>query len=141
MTTPINSYRLELLSATEKREITEVVSFVGEDGSGSFGIQAGHTRLMTPLVFGLARFRCVDDDWQYLALPGGLLYFVDNRLRICTRHFLLDRDYQRISGLLRDQLLAEEESLTKVKRSLHRMEQQLMRRLWELGRNTVPGLE
>ncbi|SEG07252.1 F0F1 ATP synthase subunit epsilon [Marinobacterium lutimaris] len=138
MNGPVNSYRLELLSATEKREIPGLISFVGEDASGSFGIQAGHTRLMTPLVFGLARFRCTDDDWQYLAMPGAMLYFADNRLRICTRHFLLDRDYQRISTLLREQLLAEEEQLITVKRSLHRMEQQLLRRLWELGQD-APG--
>ncbi|WP_432695536.1 F0F1 ATP synthase subunit epsilon [Marinobacterium sp. YM272] len=136
----MNTYDLELLSATETQQIGNVVSFVGEDASGSFGVQAGHTRLMTPLVFGLARFRCQDDDWQYLALPGGMLYFVDNRLRICTRRFLLDRDYQRISTLLQEQLLAEETNLTTLKRGVHRMEQQLMRRLWELGRDT-PGLE
>ncbi len=50
-------------------------SFIGEDASGSFGLQAGHARFMTILEFGLARFRTAEADWQYLALPGALLYF------------------------------------------------------------------
>ena len=34
-----------------------MASFIGEDDSGSFGILAGHARMMTMLGFGLARFR------------------------------------------------------------------------------------
>ena len=38
--------------------------FVGEDTSGSFGILADHSRMMTTLVVGLARFRIGDTNWQ-----------------------------------------------------------------------------
>ncbi len=117
---------LQLLSATEQQQIDGVTSFVGEDASGSFGILAGHARCITTLVFGLARFRRGEKDWQYLALPGGLLYFVDNRLQICTRHFLIDSDYERISELLQQQLLVEEQSLYEMKESLRRMEESLL---------------
>ena len=130
----MNIFALELLSAAEQRRIEGVVSFVGEDASGSFGIQAGHERAITVLLFGLARFRCAEADWQYLALPGGLLYFVDNHLQICTRHFLIDSDYDVISDRLQKQLLAEERDLQKTKESLRRMEESVLRRLWELGR-------
>nr|WP_295797693.1 F0F1 ATP synthase subunit epsilon [uncultured Microbulbifer sp.] len=129
---------MELLSAAEQQQIGGVASFVGEDASGSFGILAGHERAITVLLFGLARFRQVDSDWQYLALPGGLLYFVDNHLKICTRHYLIDSDYERISETLQRQLVAEERELTKMKESLRRMEESVLRRLWELGR---PGSE
>lgn len=136
----MNTFTLELLSATEQQQMHEVVSFVGEDASGSFGILAGHERAITVLVFGLARFHRVGEDWQYLALPGGLLYFVDNRLQICTRHYLIDSDYERITETLQKQLLAEERDLQKMKEGLRRMEESILRRLWEMGR-PAPTIE
>lgn len=136
----MNTFTLELLSATEQQQMHEVVSFVGEDASGSFGILAGHERAITVLVFGLARFHRVGEHWQYLALPGGLLYFVDNRLQICTRHYLIDSDYERITETLQKQLLAEERDLQKMKEGLRRMEESILRRLWEMGR-PAPTIE
>ncbi|MFA5719028.1 MAG: hypothetical protein WC952_15065 [Desulfobulbaceae bacterium] len=127
-------FTLALHDSTRSEEIREVTSFVGEDKSGSFGILPGHERLMTILITGLARFRVREGNWQYLALPGAVLYFRDNVLTISTHHFLLDDDLMRISQLLRHQLLVEEEKLRSIKESLHRMEKELFRRLWERGR-------
>ena len=81
----MNTFILHLQSATQYERIENVASFVGEDDSGSFGVLAGHARMMTSLVFGLARFRTPGADWEFLALPGALLYFVDNQLHINTR--------------------------------------------------------
>jgi len=111
-----------------------VTSFVGEDASGSFGILAGHARMMATLMIGLARFRTGDGTWQYLALPGAVLYFHDNVLTLSTRRYLQDSDYMRISEALQQQLLAEEEDLHVLKESLHRMEEEILKRLSELGR-------
>ena len=130
----MKTFSLRLLSATEQKRIDDVRSFVGEDASGSFGILAGHSRTMTSLLFGLARFCRDGEDWQYLALPGGLLYFFDNRLQILTRHYLIDNDYERISEQLQRQLLEEERSLHDMKESLRRMEESVLRRLWEVTR-------
>ena len=99
-----------------------------------FGILADHARLMTPLLFGLARFRRAEGGWHYLAFPGALLYFVNGELSISTRRYLLDDDYGRISAALQEQLLAEEEGLRVMKESLHRMEEELLRRMWEMNR-------
>ncbi|MFC6671939.1 F0F1 ATP synthase subunit epsilon [Marinobacterium aestuariivivens] len=136
----MNSFSLQLLSTTEQTQIEGVTSFVGEDASGSFGLLPGHGRLMTSLIFGLARFRCGQAPWQYLALPGALLYFVDNRLQISTRRYLLDEDYERISHLLQQQLLAEENELQAMKESLRRMEDEVLRRLSELGQDRAERL-
>jgi len=111
-----------------------VTSFVGEDASGSFGILAGHARMVTSLLIGLARFRSADGPWRYLALPGAVLYFHDNVLTLCTRRYLLDDDYLRISQALQQQLLAEEEKLHTMKESLQRMEEAVLKRLWEADR-------
>ena len=85
-------------------------------------------------TFGLARYRIADQAWQYLALPGAVLYFKDNELAIATRHYFRGNDYQQISALLTEQLLAEEEALHGMKDSLHRMEEEILKRLWQLGR-------
>jgi F-type H+-transporting ATPase subunit epsilon len=125
---------MQLLDATQGEVIDGVTSFVGEDGSGSFGIQAGHARIMTSLSFGLARFRKEAGAWQYLALPGALLYFEGEVLTLSTRHYVIDDDYQRISDVLQDKLLAEEEELKTLKESMHRMEEEALHRMWRLGK-------
>lgn len=129
----MKSFTLRLQDAARAMEITGVTSFVGEDASGSFGILAGHARLITSLIIGLARFRIGESAWRYLALPGAVLYFHDNVLTLSTRHFMLDADYMRISQALQQQLLAEEEALHSMKQSLHQMEQEVFKRLWEMG--------
>jgi len=132
----MNRFVLNLFDANHEQRIEGVTSFVGEDASGSFGIQANHARFMTTLVFGLARFRPGTDDWQYLALPGAVLYFNNNELSISTRHFLIDTDIERISGLLEQQLIAEEDSLRATRESLHQMEQAMLKRMMSLKRKT-----
>ena len=133
----MKSFSLRLQDATHSEEMAGVTSFVGEDASGSFGILAGHARMMSSLIIGLARFRIGEGSWQYLALPGAVLYFHNNMLTLSTRHYLLDDDYMRISQALQQQLLAEEEKLHTMKESLHRMEEEVLKRLWEMGRKGI----
>ena len=131
----MNRFTLDLRDARGHEQVDGVTSFIGSDDSGTFGLMAGHERFMTSLRFGLARFRVGDDDWEYLAVPGALLYFHDNRLELNTRSYLRDRDYERISHLLSTQLAAEEDELAAVRHSLRRLEGEMLRRLWELGRD------
>jgi F-type H+-transporting ATPase subunit epsilon len=129
-------FTLRLQDASRVEEITGVSSFVGEDSTGSFGILAGHTRMMASLITGLARFRRDGGEATYLAMPGALLYFNDNLLTLTTRHYFLDTDYMRIIDTLEQQLLAEEAALESMKTSLHQMEEEVLKRLWEMGRGT-----
>jgi len=132
----VNTFTLQLYDASQQQRIENVTSFVGEDANGCFGLQAHHARFMTTLIFGLFRYRLQTDDWQYLALPGGVLYFNDNELSISTRHFLIDSDFERISDLLKYQLLSEEETLSATRSSLHKMERAMLVRLWNLQKNS-----
>ena len=86
------TFTLLIQDAAHAERIEGVSAFVGRDGSGSFGVMANRARMMAVLVTGLARFRIGGDDWEYLAMPGAVLYFCDNRLTISTRHCLRDRD-------------------------------------------------
>ena len=130
----MNQFVLNLFDATHEQRITGVTSFVGEDASGCFGIQPHHARFMTTLVFGLSRFRLGTENWHYLALPGAVAYFNNNELTISTRHFLIDTDLERISTLLEQQLIAEEENVRTTRESLHHMEQAMLKRMLTLNR-------
>jgi F-type H+-transporting ATPase subunit epsilon len=131
----MNTFHLTIRDASQSQRFEHIHSFIGEDASGSFGIEANHARVMASLIFGLARFRQNDENWQYLAMPGALLYFVDNELIINTRRYFIDTDYQSISVALQEELLAEEQAMKSMKDSLHHMEEEVLKRMWELGRS------
>ena len=130
---PMSTITLHLESATQYERICNVVSFVGEDDSGSFGILPDHVRFMTVLGFGLARFRIAAEDWQYLAAPGAVLYHHDNELHFSTRRYFRGSDLEHIRNVLREQLPLEEESLRTVKETLRRLEEEMLKRLLDLG--------
>ena len=134
----MKTFTLEWQSATGSQRFDDVVSFVGEDASGSFGVLAGHARMMASLQVGLARFCTADGRWRHVALPGGIARFRDGRLTVSTRAFFIDDDVRRVGAALREQLAAEEERLRDLKDSLHRMEQAVFRRLWEMERGAPP---
>lgn len=130
----MKSFVLHLQDATHSERIDQVVSFVGQDDSGLFGILAKHARIMTVLSFGLARYRTADDRWHFLAVPRGLLYCINNNLYLSTRRYIRDDDYARISQALEEQLVAEETELRSIKESVHRLEEEMFKRLWRMGR-------
>jgi len=130
----MNTFSLQLLDAMHGEEIAGVVSFVGTDATGSFGILPGHTRFMTALRMGLARFQCQDGRWRYLAFPGAILHFDGTHLVIGTRRYLLEDDLDKVSAAWRERLLVEERELEGTRRSLRTMEEELLMRMWQLGR-------
>jgi len=130
----MSGFSLMLQDATRAERVEGLSDFIAEDASGSFGIRARHARLITSLSVGLARYRIGEGPWQYLAMPGALLYFHNNPLPISTRHYLRDDDYDRISQALQQQLLEEEEEMRATKESLRHMEEEILRRMWEMGR-------
>lgn len=132
----MNSFQIRLLDAQQGRDIDGVEAFVGSDQSGSFSIWARHQRFITLLELGLARYRCHGDDWVYIAMPGALLHVEANLLQLVSRRFIIDRDYQRISALLTEQLLAEEQALQATRLSLRQMEEQIIRQLWQQARGS-----
>ena len=129
----MKSFSLIIKDSASLKRIDPVLSFIGEDASGSFGIQAGHARFMTCLNFGLARFRTDAGPWQYLALPGAVLYFTDNTLHLVTRRHFIDPDFLRINQLLQEQLLEQERALQDVRKSFSDLERAMLKRLWQIG--------
>jgi F-type H+-transporting ATPase subunit epsilon len=130
----VSGFTLHLCGAGAYEQIDGVAVFVGADASGSFGILPGHEPLVTTLRFGLARFRGGDGPWRHLAVPGAVVRYADGELHLATRRYLVDEDPTRIAAALQEVLLAEEAALADVREGLKRMEEEMLRRLWELTR-------
>lgn len=127
-------FKINLYSATQNETIENAISFVGAEQSGSFGIMSNHARLMTCLKFGLAYFRNEKNEVEYLAFPGAVIYFMNNKLNISTRHYLRNKNYHEIIAQLDKQLGMEEKNIHNIKETLHRLDEMTLRRLWELER-------
>lgn len=132
----MRSFILHLQSAACYERIEQVVSFIGEDTSGSFGIMAGHARAVSCLNFGLARYRVAEGPWQYLALPGAVVHFCDNALYLSTRRFVRGDDYMAVGRALVEELAAEDEKMQSLIDSVQQLEQAMFKRLWDLQRVT-----
>jgi F-type H+-transporting ATPase subunit epsilon len=126
------AFSLHLESASRSERIDDVVSFIGNDASGAFGLLAHHARLLTVLEFGMARFRTTDDRWHYVALPGAVAYFVDNALHLATRRYVLSDDYRVVADAVENTLRAEERTLRGLRQSVGRLDREILRRLWRL---------
>ncbi len=134
-------FTLVLQSSHQYEEINDTVSFVGEDKTGSFGILAGHAKMMTILKYGLAWYKTEDAVVEYLALPGALLYFIDNKLMISTRHYLRNPDYHAMKQALEHELRREEEKLSSLKESLHQLDREIIQHLLDLKKKYRYGTE
>jgi len=129
----VSGFTLHLQSATQYERIEDVESFVARDASGAFGLLARAERMMTVLGYGLARLRTAGGGWRYVALPGGLAYFVDGELYVSTRRYLLGDDYRTVAAAVDSTLQAEDDALKSLKESVVRLEREMVRRLWRLG--------
>lgn len=133
----MKTFALWLRDTLRCEELEGIETFVGADDSGSFAIRAGHAPLIVALGFGLARFKQRERDWRYLAVPGAMLNFADNRLEICTRRFYLYDDYRVAATALQEELEAEEQALMEARNSIKALEQHMLKRLWQMRREGI----
>lgn len=130
----MSTFSLTVRDAGHELNFDAVESFIGADASGSFGVLANAEPLLAALAFGLARFRTADATWHYLALPGAVLRFAGNRMSVTATHFLCSEDMDAMSSALENELQAAENAVRTTKAAIHKMEEALMRKLWEMSR-------
>lgn len=134
----MKTYLLEIQSPEKVERIENVVSFAARDSSGSFGILANAERRMTVLAFGLASFRLDHGGEEYLAVPGGLLYFSRNQLRITTHSFVRSADLARVANALKEEIHASEDVLAETRKSIRRLDEEILKRLSHLNWKGAP---
>lgn len=129
----MNVFELTLLDGQGGQSFTGVQHFIAADDNGSFGILAGHQHSLAVLRYGLARFCDQHGDWRYLALPGGVLRFADNRLTITTVRYFLGDDRHLICEQLADELARNDSEIHTARATLSEIERSLVRRLAQLS--------
>lgn len=135
----MNTFSLEIQSSVSAMErFEDVISFSGRDSSGSFNILANAERRMTVLSFGLASFRCLDGIQEFLALPGGLLYFRNNELILTPQTYVRDSDFEKITTALENGILVSENASRETRLSLRKLDEEILRRLSHLNWRTEP---
>lgn len=126
-------FMLTLLDSRGAAHFDGITQFIGADANGSFGILAGHVSSIVLLRYGLARFSDQAGAWHYLALPGGVLRFADNRLTMTTVRYFLGDDRDAICERLAAEMARADSELHAARATLSEIERSLVRRLAELG--------
>jgi F-type H+-transporting ATPase subunit epsilon len=129
----MNTFVLNLQASHGTDRFDDVTHFIGSDDSGSFGVLAGHAKMVAILRYGLARFIDRAGKWHYLSLPGGVLSFSENQLTVVTVHYFLGDDRQLICQQLEAEMAKRDSDVHRSRATLAEIEHSLVRRLGELG--------
>ena len=134
----MKTFQLHLMSPKREEWVRDVVSFTGRDPSGSFNILADASRRMTALVFGLAQFKDEKGKIEYLALPGGVLYFRKNELCLATTNYARDADYETVTAALEKDVRKAETEILETKRSIQRLDEEILKRMLHMKLGSEP---
>lgn len=130
----MKTFVLNIQSPYGSVTMDDVTSFVGTDASGSFGIRANHERMMTILEFGFVTVHRRDQGIQYIAMPGCILYFLENTMFLVTTRYFISSDDNELTAQLRGQIAREEEKLLSLRESVRKMEESMFKQLYRQER-------
>lgn len=136
----MSSFALTLLDSRGVERFDTVTEFIGADTDGSFGVLAGHVHSVALLRYGLARFCDQSGVWRYLALPGGVLRFAENRLTVTTVRYFLGDDRAVICERLAAEMSQADSEVHTARATLSEIERSLVRRLAELSGHGSTGI-
>lgn len=136
----MKTFSLTLIDTLETTHFDTVTQFIGADAEGSFGLLADHIHTVALLRYGLARFADNRGIWHFLAMPGGVLRFVNNQLTITTVRYFLGDSEDAICESLEAALQQTDSEVYKAKAALSKIEHSLIKRLVELSSQKVGGL-
>lgn len=130
----MTTFAADLRSPHASESLDGIAAAVATDASGQFALRARHERFLTVLEPGLLRLRHADGHWSYVAQPGAVLHFADNRLTLTARDLLRSDDYAAVVRALDERFAAEDVALQQLHEQVTQMEQEMLRRLWRLQR-------
>lgn len=133
----MNTFAMTLYSAAQQTDYAQVIQFVGQDASGSFGVLAGAEDLLTMLPFGMVRFQTADLLWHYLAVPEAVLHFTANRMHVTASSFIVGDDRNRMTQLLDSTRHEQTQRVHSTRLSVQQLDQALMRKFLQTGRESI----
>lgn len=130
-------FSIILCTPTQRELIPDVQSFRGKDLAGSFGILPHAYHRLTVIKSGLAQFKRVDQQVEYLALPDGVLDFKDNQLFLAVTKFYRSSSFDEITQLLKKNIQAESEEIQEIRRTLNRLDQGILKKMAQISQSFV----
>ena len=128
----MNTFNCSIHCPSYSLKIDDVISFVGSDASGSFGIMAHRLPLVTILTFGIATLKKIDKSIEYLGLSGGVLSFKDNTLTIISLFAIKSRKLDKLANTLNDAVKGDEERSKKIRGYIQKLDEEIMKRIKEM---------
>jgi len=128
-----------LLDNESSSDLTGVVALRAEDASGGFTILPGHIALLTILTPGLVRLGYENDEQEFVGQPGSLLRVEAGSVTLTSRRLFRGKDADAVLELMRHQLADEESRLRSTRATLKHMEDEILRRIFEMDRLPVEG--
>jgi len=129
----MKTFPLTLLDSRGSDRFSHVRQFIGADGSGAFGVLAGHEAMVAALRYGLARFEDEGGNWHYAAMPGGILHFRKNTLNVVTVRYFLGENADELAERLTQEMSRDDSELVAARQTLAKIDRTLVRRLTTMG--------
>lgn len=125
----MKAFVVHLQSPSSYERLNGVRSFICSDDSGSFGILAGHERLMTVLSPGIASLQMVSGEQLFIGLPESFLYVLNDEIFISTRKYVKETNYFNLARSLQAKLHEEEQLKIEMRQTIKKMEEALIKQL------------
>lgn len=130
----VKTFMLQVQGLNDAWQLAEAVSFIGTDGSGRFGLQAGHEYFVTLLEPGLVQVCDTNGAWLYIAQPGAVLVFKQGTLEIACTEFMQGTDPDILLNTMEQRWQRDDLDLHAARSSIFQVEQTLARKIWQLNR-------
>ncbi|MDD2462621.1 MAG: hypothetical protein PHI97_01360 [Desulfobulbus sp.] len=131
----MRTFRCRVQDFSHQWESQEALSFIGQDPSGSFGLQAHHETFVTCLRPGLARVHVAEKGWVYIAQPGSVVVFRANVFCLTTSQFILSWERDQLIAHMEEAWQSAHTDVQHTKVSYVQLEQALTKKLWEMNRH------
>lgn len=135
----MKSFCLTLMGLNQHLVLAEVVSLIGEDNSGQFGVLASHEPMLACLQPGIVRITAQDKKRLYLAQPGAILQVEPSGVQLVTSRYLISEYIDKLMPMLDELWQTEQQRRTQDKQNQWQLEQALARKLWQLSQQGYQG--
>ena len=126
--------RLKVLVPTEVILERQVVKVIAEGADGVFCMLPRHIDCVSALVPGILTFTDELDDEQYVAVDQGILVKCGDEILVSTYSAIHSEDLEELREAVERQFLELEEQERKTRTAVARLEADLVRRFYEMGK-------
>lgn len=129
----MNEFECFIFTPQGTLQESHLVSFVGRDATGSFGIRPKRFSFTTILEYGITKMKNSKGDQIYYAIAGGALEFRKEKLTIVTSYAVKSAEIEGLADELEAYITAERTRSDKIKLSIKKLDEEILKRLHKMG--------